>query len=322
MVRTDTLRKHVLPNFPYLLIFWFCTKLGESYRLAGGDLLGMVRTINIALASIMPSFHPNDLLIGLAGTAIIYAVVYFRKKNAKKWRRDIEHGSARWGTPDDIRPFADKKSENNVILTNSEFLTMNPRPNPVKYARNKNMLVIGGSGSGKTRFVLKPNLMNCTSKDFPVSFVITDPKGDLVRQCGKMLERFGYRVKVMNTINFSKSLRYNPMAYIRSEKDILKLVTTLISNTKGEGKSSDPFWEKSETLLYTALIAYLHYFAPEEERNFAMLADMISSMEVREEDESFQNQVDMMFEGLKEKCPDHFAVRQYAKFKISAGGVL
>lgn len=321
---TGTLKKYILPNLPYVLMFWFFDKLGMAYRLAPGTdflkkLTASMGTINTAFSTLWPSFDSFDLLVGIAGTAIIYAIVYSKKKNAKKWRKDVEHGSARWGAPADIKPFLDTKRENNIILTQTEGLTMNPRPSNPKYARNKNMLVIGGSGSGKTRFIIKPNLMQCRSKDYPVSFVVTDPKGGLVTETGKMLQRYGYRIKVLNTINFNKSMKYNPFHYISSEKDILKLVTTLISNTKGEGKGGDPFWEKSETLLYTALIAYLHYEAPASERNFSTLAEMIGAMEVREDEEDFKNVVDLMFDALAEKDPEHFAVRQYSKFRLAAG---
>jgi len=321
---TDFLRRYVLPNIPYLLIFWFANKLGMAYRLAPGDdflqkVMRIAEHLNIALSSIMISFDLFDLTVGLVATVVIYVIIYFKKKNASLYRKDVEYGSARWGKPEDIKPFMDRNKENNIILTQSEGLMMNPRPSSPKYARNKNMLVIGGSGSGKTRFVLKPNLMQCRSKDFPVSYVITDPKGSLIEEAGKMLLRHGYRIKVLNTINFKKSMHYNAFAYIRSEKDILKLVTTLIANTKGEKKGGDEFWEKAEILLYTALIAYLYYESPPEERNFATLAEMINAMEVREDDEEFKNTIDHLFDGLAERKPDHFAVRQYAKFKLAAG---
>jgi type IV secretion system protein VirD4 len=323
-MNTDTLKKHILSNLPYLLIFWFFNKLGWAYRLAPGSdfvrkLTGSVTTINAAFADPLPSFVPFDLLIGVLGAAAIYAVVYFKGKNARKYRKGVEYGSARWGTKKDIQPFMDPKPENNIILTQTEGLTMNPRPKNPKHARNKNVLVVGGSGSGKTRFIIKPNLMQCQSKDYPVSFVVTDPKGSVVVECGKMLQRYGYKIKIFNTINFKKSMRYNPFAYIHSEKDILKLVTTLIANTKGDQRGGDPFWEKSETLLYTALIAYLHYEAPEHERNFSTLAEMIGAMEVREDDEEFKNVIDLMFDALAEKEPEHFAVRQYRKYKLAAG---
>lgn len=323
-MNTDKLKKYVLPNLPYLLIFWFFDKLGMAYRLAtGADLgtkiLGLMKTFNAALSSPAPSFHPSDLIAGLVGTAVIYVVVYVRRKNSKKFRKDVEYGSARWGKPEDIKPYMDPKPENNIILTQTEGLTMSSRPKNPKHSRNKNVLVVGGSGSGKTRFVIKPNLMQCVSEDYPVSFVVTDPKGTLVLETGKMLQRFGYRIKILNTINFKKSMKYNPFSYIHSEKDILKLVTTLIANTKGDGKSGDDFWQKAETLLYTALIAYLHYEAPERERNFATLAEMIGAMEVREEDEEYKNVIDLMFDALAEKDPEHFAVRQYRKFRLAAG---
>ena len=323
-MNTDKLKKYVLPNLPYLLIFWFFNKLGWAYRLAPGSdivrkLTGCVETINGAFANPLPSLVPFDLLVGVAGAAAIYAVVYFKGRNARKYRKGVEYGSARWGTAKDIQSFIDPKPENNIILTQTEGLTMNPRPKNPKYARNKNVLIVGGSGSGKTRFIIKPNLMQCQSKDYPVSFVVTDPKGSVVVECGKMLQRYGYKIKIFNTINFKKSMRYNPFSYIHSEKDILKLVTTLIANTKGDQKGGDPFWEKSETLLYTALIAYLHYEAPEHERNFSTLAEMIGAMEVREDDEEFKNVIDLMFDALAEKDPEHFAVRQYRKYKLAAG---
>ena len=323
-MNTEKLKKYVLLNLPYLLVFWFFDKLGWAYRLAPGvdfvrKLTGSVTTINAALANPLPSLVPFDLFVGIAGAAAIYAVVYFKGKNARKYRKGVEYGSARWGTKKDIQPFMDPKPENNIILTQTERLTMNPRPKNPKYARNKNVLIVGGSGSGKTRFIIKPNLMQCQSKDYPVSFVVTDPKGSVVVECGKMLQRYGYKIKIFNTINFKKSMRYNPFNYIHSEKDILKLVTTLIANTKGDQKGGDPFWEKSETLLYTALIAYLHYEAPEHERNFSTLAEMIGAMEVREDDEEFKNVIDLMFDALAEKDPEHFAVRQYRKYKLAAG---
>jgi len=321
----DFLKRFVLPNLPYLIVFWFANKLGMAYRLAPGDdflqkLMGTLETFGVAMSTPMPSFNSFDLVVGAVGTAIVFIIVYVKKQNAKLYRKDVEYGSARWGTPQDIKPFMDANKENNIILTQTEGLMMNPRPPSPKYARNKNMLVIGGSGSGKTRFVLKPNLMQCRSKDFPVSFVITDPKGSLIEETGKMLKRHGYRIKVLNTINFKKSMHYNPFSYIRSEKDILKLVTTLIANTTSEDKKGgDEFWQKSEILLYTALIAYLYYESPPEERNFATLAEMINAMEVREDDDEFKNTIDHLFDGLAERKPDHFAVRQYAKFKLAAG---
>ena len=324
---TVFLKRHVLPNLPYVLIFWFANKLGEAYRLASGTdflqrLTRSMSTLGPVMQNPMPSFALFDLVVGLAGAAIIFGVVSAKKKNAKKYRKDVEYGSARWGKPEDISPFMDSNPENNIILTQTESLTMNPRPAKPQYARNKNVLVVGGSGSGKTRFVIKPNLMQCRSKDYPVSYVVTDPKGSLVIETGQMLKRHGYRIKVLNTINFKKSHHYNPFSYIHSEKDILKLVTVLLANTRGEGQAGDPFWEKAETLLYTALIAYLHFESLESEQNFATLAEMIGAMEVREEDESFKNIVDLMFDALEEKNPEHFAVRQYRKFKLAAGKTL
>nr|WP_243276669.1 DUF4368 domain-containing protein [Flavonifractor plautii] len=275
-----------------------------------------------AFQSAAPSFHPSDLLVGLCCGAALRLAVYLKGKNAKKYRHGTEYGSARWGTAKDIQPFVDPVFENNAILTQTEQITMNNRPKDPKTARNKNFLIIGGSGSGKTRFWLKPNLMQCDSETYPCSFVVTDPKGSIVVECGKMLRRKGYRIKIMNTINFKKSHHYNPFSYIHSEKDILKLVNCLIVNTKGEGgKSGDDFWLKAETLLYTALIGYIHYEAPEEEQNFSTLLEMINAMEVREDDEEFKNAVDLMFDELKERDPGHFAVRQYAKYKLAAGVV-
>jgi len=329
MINADFIRKHVLLNIPYLIIFWLTGKAGEAFRLAPGadaseKLLNIQHGFAGAFDSWLPIFHPKDLIVGFIGAAVIWFAVWNKKKNAKKFRRDEEHGSARWGRKDDIAPFLDKNPENNIILTQTEGLTMNPRPANPAYARNKNMLVIGGSGSGKTRFVLKPNLMQCRSKDYPVSFVVTDPKAGLISECGHMLHhRFKYRIKVLNTINFSKSMHYNPFVYIKNESDILKLVNTLIANTtSADKKGGDEFWQKSEILLYTALIAYLHYEAPAHERNFATLAEMISSMEVREDDDQFKNIVDLMFDALEAKNPDHFAVRQYRKFSLAAGKTL
>ena len=318
------LKKYLLPNLPYVLIALYATKLGQAWRLAPGadasaKLLGLLDGFAAAFQSALPSFHPLDLLVGLCCGAALRLAVYIKGKNAKKYRKGAEYGSARWGTKEDIRPFMDPIFENNVILTATEFLTMNNRPKDPKTARNKNFLIIGGSGSGKTRFVLKPNLMQCDSEKYPCSFVVTDPKGSVVIECGKMLRRKGYRIKIMNTINFKKSHHYNPFAYIHSEKDILKLVNCLMVNTKGEGKSGDDFWQKAETLLYTALIGYIHYEAPVEEQNFATLLEFINAMEVREDDEEFKNPVDLMFDELKERDPGHFAVRQYAKFKLAAG---
>lgn len=256
---------------------------------------------------------------GVAAAIAIRLAVYIKGKNAKKFRKNLEYGSARWGTAEDIKPYVDPAFENNIILTQTERLTMNSRPKDPKTARNKNVLIVGGSGSGKTRFWLKPNLLQCTSKTYPTSFVVTDPKGDIVVSCGHALQKNGYQIKILNSLNFKKSMHYNPFAYIHSEKDILKLVTTLIANTKGEGKAGDDFWVKAETLLYTALIGYIHYEAPMEEQNFSTLIEFINAMEVREDDEDFKNPVDLMFDELKKRKPDHFAVRQYAKFKLSAG---
>ena len=317
-------KKLILPNIPYFFIALFATKLGQAIRLApGSDLSGKImhfmEGMVLAFESSMPSFHPADLCVGIAVALGIRLAVYIKGKNAKKFRKDMEYGSARWGGYEDIKPYIDPVFANNIILTQTESLTMNNRPADPKTARNKNVLIIGGSGSGKTRFWLKPNLMQCTSKKYPVSFVVTDPKGSIVTECGKMLLRFGYRLKIMNTINFKKSMHYNPFAYIHSEKDILKLVTVLIANTKGEGKAGDDFWVKAETLLYTALIGYIHYEAPVEEQNFSTLIEFINAMEVREDDEEFQNPVDLMFTELEKENPQHFAVRQYKKYKLAAG---
>ena len=284
-----------------------------------GKLIQLMSGLTLAFESLWPSFYPTDLCIGILFAIGLKLAVYIKGKNAKKFRKDMEYGSARWGTSKDIEPYIDSEFENNIILTQTESLTMNNRPADPKTARNKNILIIGGSGSGKTRFWLKPNLMQCTSRKYPVSFVVTDPKGSIVTECGKMLLHFGYRLKIMNTINFKKSMHYNPFAYIHSEKDILKLVTVLIANTKGEGKAGDDFWVKAETLLYTALIGYIHYEAPVEEQNFSTLIEFINAMEVREDDEEFQNPVDLMFADLESQNPQHFAVRQYKKYKLAAG---
>ena len=321
------LKKWILPNLPYVGIALFATKLGQAIRIApGADFSGKVLHImdgmHAAFSTAVPSFHPLDLCVGVLVAAAIRLTVYVKGKNAKKFRKNTEYGSARWGTHEDIAPYIDADARNNVILTQTEKLTMNNRPKDPKTARNKNVLVIGGSGSGKTRFWLKPNLMQCNSKTYPCSFVVTDPKGSVVVECGKMLRRFGYRIKIFNTINFKKSMHYNPFAYIHSEKDILKLVTCLISNTKGDGKTGDEFWQKAETLLYCALIGYIHYEAPVEEQNFATLIEMLNSMEVREDDEEFENAVDLMFKELAKEKPDHFAVRQYAKYRLAAGKTL
>ena len=333
-------KKLVLLNLPYILLGLFATNLGEAWRLAVGadasaKMLSFFSTLPVALGSWWPSLHPLDLAVGLCCGAGLRLAVYLHGKNAKKYRHNVEYGSARWGTHEDIAPYIDPVFQNNVILTQTERLTMSSRPKNPKYARNKNVLVIGGSGSGKTRFWLKPNLMQMHS-----SYVVTDPKGTILVECGKMLQRGApklgkdgkpvkdkngkivyepYQIKVLNTINFKKSMHYNPFSYIHSEKDILKLVTTLIANTKGEGKAGDDFWVKAETLLYCALIGYIHYEAPVEEQNFSTLIEMINSMEVREDDEEFKNAVDLMFDELKERDPNHFAVRQYAKYKLAAG---
>ena len=321
------LKKWILPNLPYVGIALFATKLGQAMRIApgadfSGKVLHMMDGLHAAFSTAVPSFHPLDLCVGVLVAAAIRLTVYVKGKNAKKFRKNTEYGSARWGTHEDIAPYIDADARNNVILTQTEKLTMNNRPKDPKTARNKNVLVIGGSGSGKTRFWLKPNLMQCNSEKYPCSFVVTDPKGSVVVECGKMLRRFGYRIKIFNTINFKKSMHYNPFAYIHSEKDILKLVTCLISNTKGDGKTGDEFWQKAETLLYCALIGYIHYEAPVEEQNFATLIEMLNSMEVREDDEEFENAVDLMFKELAKEKPDHFAVRQYAKYRLAAGKTL
>ena len=321
------LKKWILPNLPYVGIALFATKLGQAMRIApgtdfSGKVLHMMDGMHAAFSTAVPSFHPLDLCVGVLVAAAIRLTVYVKGKNAKKFRKNTEYGSARWGTHEDIAPYIDADARNNVILTQTEKLTMNNRPKDPKTARNKNVLVIGGSGSGKTRFWLKPNLMQCNSEKYPCSFVVTDPKGSVVVECGKMLRRFGYRIKIFNTINFKKSMHYNPFAYIHSEKDILKLVTCLISNTKGDGKTGDEFWQKAETLLYCALIGYIHYEAPVEEQNFATLIEMLNSMEVREDDEEFENAVDLMFKELAKEKPDHFAVRQYAKYRLAAGKTL
>ena len=317
-------KKIIIPYIPYFAIGLFATKVGQAIRLApgtgfDGKLMNIMEGFTYAFADFLPSFNLFDILIGATIAAAIRLAVYVKSKNAKKYRKNEEYGSARWGTKEDIAPFVDPVFDNNIILTQTESLMMCNRPKEPKNARNKNVLIVGGSGSGKTRFWIKPNLMQCTSKQYPVSFVVTDPKGTVAIETGKMLQREGYEIKVFNTINFKKSMHYNPFAYINSEKDILKIVTALIANTKGEGKSGDDFWVKAETLLYCALIGYLWYEAPDEERNFSTLITMINSMEVREEDETFKNAVDIMFDELEEKSPEHFAVRQYKKYKLAAG---
>jgi type IV secretion system protein VirD4 len=317
-------KKLLLMNLPYLFVALFAAKLGQVWRLAAGadasaKVLHLMDGFVAAFASPRPSFHPADPGLGVILAAALRLVVYIKGRNAKRFRKNVEYGSARWGKAEDIKPYIDPVFENNVILTQTERLTMNSRPKDPKTARNKNVLIVGGSGSGKTRFFIKPNLMQCDSKDYPTSFVVTDPKGSIIVECGKLLRRRGYRIKILNTINFKKSMHYNPFSYIHSEKDILKLVTTLISNTKGEGKSGDDFWVKAETLLYTALIGYIHYEAPVEEQNFATLIEFINTSEVREDDEEFKNPVDLMFEELAKEKPNHFAVRQYKKYKLAAG---
>ncbi|MFD1403700.1 VirD4-like conjugal transfer protein, CD1115 family [Robinsoniella peoriensis] len=313
------MKKLLILNIPYLVLGLLFTKLLEAWRHTNGvdlgqKILNLGEGLSRAFAVPFPSFYPTDLLIGLAISALLKLIIYIRSKNAKKYRKGVEYGSARWGNAKDIEPYVDPTFQNNVILTQTERLTMNNRPKDPKTARNKNVLIVGGSGSGKTRFWLKPNLMQCHS-----SYVVTDPKGSIVIECGKLLLREGYKVKILNTINFKKSMHYNPFAYIKSEKDILKLVTTLIANTKGEGKVGDDFWVKAETLLYTALIAYIYYEAPEDEQNFTTLIEFINASEVREDDEEFKNNVDLMFDRLEEKDPQHFAVRQYKKYKLAAG---
>ena len=309
---------------PYVVICLLATNLGEAWRLAAGKELGdkivsLMDTLPAAFSNPLPSLHPFDLFIGLCCGAGMRLAVYLKGKNAKKYRHGMEYGSARWGGPKDIEPFMAPKFEDNIILTKTERLMMSNRPPDPKNARNKNVLLVGGSGSGKTRFFIKPNLLQCNSKAFPVSFVVTDPKGSIVIECGNALLQKGYKLKIFNTINFQKSMHYNPFAYIHSEKDILKLVTTLIANTKGDGKAGDEFWTKAETLLYCALIGYIHYEAPVEEQNFSTLIEFLNAMEVREDDEEFQNPVDLMFEALEKKKPNHFAVRQYKKYKLAAG---
>ena len=315
-------KKQLLLNLPYFIAGLVCTNLGEAWRIAEGadmseKLLGFLSALGAAFSNPMPSLHPLDLLIGVCCGAGLRLAAYLKGKNAKKYRHGMEYGSARWGTQKDIEPFEDPVFANNVILTRTERLMMGNRPKNPANARNKNVLVVGGSGSGKTRFWLKPNLLQCHS-----SYVVTDPKGDIVIDCGQALLKNGYSIRIFNTINFRKSMHYNPFAYIHSEKDILKLTTTLIANTKGDGKAGDEFWTKAETLLYCALIGYIHYEAPLEEQNFATLIEFLNAMEVREDDETFQNPVDQMFEALKKKKPNHFAVRQYAKFKLAAGKTL
>ena len=314
-------KKQLLLNLPYFIAGLVCTNLGEAWRIAEGadmseKLLGFLSALGAAFSNPMPSLHPLDLLIGVCCGAGLRLAVYLKGKNAKKYRHGMEYGSARWGTQKDIEPFEDPVFANNVILTRTERLMMGNRPKNPANARNKNVLVVGGSGSGKTRFWLKPNLLQCHS-----SYVVTDPKGSIVVECGNALLKNGYKLKILNTINFKKSMHYNPFAYVHSEKDILKLVTTLMTNTKGEGSGGDPFWEKSERLLLTALIAYLHYEAPVEEQNFATLLEMLNTMQVLEDDEEYQNPVDLLFEELAKKKPNSFAGRQYKLYKLAAGDI-
>ena len=318
-MRTDSVKKYVIPNIPYLFILWACLKLGTAYRLAPGAdfahrLMGLGQSIGPAFADFAPGLAPFDWLIGIVGAVGFRLLIYMKSKNAKKFRRDEEYGSARWGTEKDIKPFVDPKFENNVILTKTEFLTMNTRPKNPANARNLNACIIGSSGSGKTRFWLTPQLLQAHS-----SYVCVDPKGGVLSQVGTFLQRRGYKVKVFNSIDFSKSMHYNPLSYIHNEADILKFVDTLIANTKGEGKEGDPFWTKAETLLYCALIAYIIFEAPAEDRNINTLVDMISGMDVKEDDESYMNAVDYMFKGLEKRKPDCFAVKQYKKYKLASG---
>ena len=324
MMQSADMKKLILLNFPYIIAFCMVEKAAWLYRHCNGDsvvdrLMVLFMNFGLAYKSVLPSCHPFDLMVGLVGAAALKAVIYFKGKNAKKYRQGEEYGSARWGNQKDIEPFIDPVFENNVILTQTERLMMSGRPKHPKYARNKNVIVIGGSGSGKTRFYVKPNLMQMPQK---VSYVVTDPKGTIIIECGKMLSDAGYKIKVLNTINFKKSMRYNPFHYIRSEKDILKLVNTIIANTKGDGeKSGEDFWVKAERLLYCALIGYIWYEAPEEEQNFSTLLEFINASEAREDDENFKNAVDELFEELEKDKPEHFAVRQYKKYKLAAGDI-
>ena len=316
---SDKIRKYVLPNLPYLFVFWFFSKIGTAYRIAPGadfgtKLMGMLDTFPKVFETYWPGLGGIDLVVGLAGAAGVYLLIQSKIKQAKKFRRDAEYGTARWGTKEDIKPFVDPKFQNNVILTGTEFLTMNTRPKIPANARNLNACVIGSSGSGKTRFWLTPQLLQAHS-----SYVVVDPKGGTLDQCGRFLQREKYKVRVFNSIDFSKSMHYNPLAYIKTESDVLKFVTALIANTKGDGKEGDEFWTKAETLLYCALVSYIVFEGPEEERNMNTLVEMINSMEVREDDETFKNAVDYMFDGLERRSPQHFAVRQYKKYKLASG---
>lgn len=319
-------KKVIIAKAPYVLFFWLGDKLGYSLRaFEGNKISALMKGIAELFKSPLFSFNPIDMLIGVVMAVAIKGILYIRSKNAKKFRKGIEYGSARWGTAEDIKPFIDSNFFNNILLTNTERLTMNNRPKNPKHARNKNVICIGGSGSGKTRFFIKPQILQCFpgtngKTDFPVSYVVTDPKGTVIIECGKLLERAGYSIKSLNTINFKKSMKYNPFSYIRSEKDILKLVNTLIANTKGEGeKSGEDFWVKAERLLYQAYIGYIWYEAPEKEKNFITLLDMINASEAREDDENFKSPVDLLFERLEEKDAEHFAVKQYKKYKLAAG---
>ena len=315
-------KKLILPNIPYVFFVYLFDKVGQAVRLAPGadisaKILNITQGFSAAFENALPSVYPLDLLVGIVGAVIIRLIVYVKGKNARKYRKGAEYGSARWGNAEDIKPYIDPDFQNNIILTQTERLTMNSRPKQPKYARNKNVVVIGGSGSGKTRFFVKPNLMQLHS-----SYVLTDPKGTVLIECGKLLQRAGYRIKVLNTINFKKSMHYNPFVYIRSEKDILKLVNTLIANTKGEGeKSAEDFWVKAERLLYCALVGYIWYEAPAAEKNFITLLELINASEAREDDEEYQSPVDLLFADLEERDPDHFAVKQYRKYKLAAGVV-
>lgn len=318
MSKRDIKRLLIL-NLPYLILGLVATNFGEAWRVAEGadssaKILGFFNTLPVALQNPLPSFYPLDFIVGIICGGGLRIAVYMKSKNAKKYRHNVEYGSARWGTAKDIEPFIAPKFEDNIILTRTERLMMSNRPKNPAHARNKNVLIVGGSGSGKTRFWLKPNLLQMHS-----SYVVTDPKGSIAVECGNALLKYHYQIKIFNTINFKKSMHYNPFAYIHSEKDILKLVTTLIANTKGDGKAGDEFWTKAETLLYCALIGYIHYEAPMEEQNFSTLIEFLNAMEVREDDEDFQNPVDLMFEALEKKTPNHFAVRQYKKYKLAAG---
>ena len=320
-MKNDSIKKYLIPNIPYLFVLWAFLKLGTAYRLAAGadfahKLMGLGQTIGPAFADFAPGLAPFDWLVGIVGAVAFRVMVYVKSKNAKKFRRDEEYGSARWGCPKDIAPFVDPKFENNIILTGTEFLTMNTRPKIPANARNLNACVIGSSGSGKTRFWLTPQLLQAHS-----SYVVVDPKGGTLDQCGRFLQREKYRVRVFNSIDFSKSMHYNPLAYIKTESDVLKFVTALIANTKGDGKEGDEFWTKAETLLYCALVSYIVFEGPEEERNMNTLVEMINSMEVREDDETFKNAVDYMFDGLERRSPQHFAVRQYKKYKLASGDI-